>query len=95
MARLCFFSYRVLSSPLYKTQKVYFDGFWNSHYDSAQLFLVDFLPPKNPYFCAYLFADDVLTCWKGEGHQVSEEIAGEVTLALVKGGCYLSTDLLR
>lgn len=42
-----------------------------------------------------LFADEVLTCRQGESHQVSEEIAGEVSLALVKRGRYLTTDLLR
>lgn len=41
-----------------------------------------------------LFADEVLTCRQGESHQVSEEIAGEVSLALVKRGRYLTTDLL-
>lgn len=42
-----------------------------------------------------LFVEEVLTCWQGEGHQISEEIAGEVSLALVKRGRYLATDLLR
>lgn len=41
-----------------------------------------------------LFADEVLTCRQGEGDQVCEEVAGEVSFALVKRGCNLATDLL-
>lgn len=35
-----------------------------------------------------------LTCWQCEGHQVSEKIAGEVSLALVKRSGHLTADLL-
>jgi len=37
----------------------------------------------------------VPTCGQGEGHQVGEEVAGEVSLALVKRGGHLAPDLLR
>ncbi len=48
------------------------------------------------FLCIFvcLFADEELTCWQGEGHQVSEEIAGEVPFALVKRGRNLTADLL-
>lgn len=36
-----------------------------------------------------------LTCRQGEGHQVGEEVAGEVALALVQRGGHLAADLLR
>lgn len=38
---------------------------------------------------------DKLTCREGEGDQVREEIAGEVSLALMQRGCYFTADLLR
>lgn len=42
-----------------------------------------------------LFAEEVLTGGQSEGHQVREEITGEVSFALMKRGCDLATNLLR
>lgn len=36
-----------------------------------------------------------LTCWQREGHQVSEEVACEVSFALVEGSRHLTPNLLR
>ena len=59
------------------------------HIVSIQLF-----GRRSSYFYSNMFADEVLTCRQGEGDQVSEEVAGEVSFALVKRGRYLATDLL-
>lgn len=44
---------------------------------------------------ARLLADGLLTCRQGKGDQVSEEVAGEVALPLMKRGRHLAADLLR
>ena len=36
-----------------------------------------------------------VTCRQGKGHQVGQEVAGEVSLALVQRGGDLPADLLR
>lgn len=50
--------------------------------------------PVVSLFLFFWFVDEALTCRQGEGHQVCEKIAGEVSLALVKRGRDLTTDLL-
>jgi len=42
-----------------------------------------------------MMVEAVVTCGQGEGHQVGEEVAGEVPLALVQRGGDLPADLLR
>lgn len=76
-----------------KLVKIHFDSSWKSCHDVCHF--VSALPVVAVVISVYLFAIEVLTCRQGKGHQVCEEIAGEVSLALVEGGRYLTTDLLR